>query len=550
MSLSRRVLGPARPLTARQPRFLGLESIPARSGVLGVDKTVAPRTLNVLPTFATPRKKNDNIADILAEREAALQRREAELWDRQSSIVDNLQEAYEELKASHAEEKRMWLGRESDLMKENEVLRNKLLYLATRLSSGGGLLDADWVDGTPASGEIPTVTSSRDEEGPSNWLERNETDAHNETRAASKVASDFAAAFAAVEQGDILKDDPLSFVSTGTTRSAQTAAKEDKIGEIVEERAEQEDGAEIPSGPPPTLTAGADDIYWMNQLHVALVDEGYYPGDEDIEDFFFGESTQSALLTFQACNSLPETGCADEETWRALLGDELTRKQSRDLTDDMNPLTEKTAPDASDASHGSDGTKPFAELFSAETYEVRNGDSTRGITHVHDEKYFSDGHIEVTDETSSQSSTRSTWPILLEGEGGQVVHALHTLLCEAGFYPSDDELQWWQFGDSTVAAIKTFQACNGMAESGTVDARLWRLLAGDGAHPSLVDTLKSGKSDDEDLSLEGKEGMVWLIGEQRWEDRTKLSRKMDCAIPHVLYPTLSTAPQDMPEEDT
>jgi len=34
-----------------------------------------------------------------------------------------------------------------------------------------------------------------------------------------------------------------------------------------------------------------------------------------------------------------------------------------------------------------------------------------------------------------------------------------------------------------------------------------------------VDTLKSGKSDDEDLSLEGREGMVWLIGEQRWADR-------------------------------
>lgn len=35
------------------------------------------------------------------------------------------------------------------------------------------------------------------------------------------------------------------------------------------------------------------------QLHTALVDLGYYPGDEDIDDFYFGDSTQGALMTMQ-----------------------------------------------------------------------------------------------------------------------------------------------------------------------------------------------------------------------------------------------------------
>jgi hypothetical protein len=31
------------------------------------------------------------------------------------------------------------------------------------------------------------------------------------------------------------------------------------------------------------------------------VDLGYFPGEEDIDDLYFGEGTQSALMTMQAC---------------------------------------------------------------------------------------------------------------------------------------------------------------------------------------------------------------------------------------------------------
>lgn len=49
----------------------------------------------------------------------------------------------------------------------------------------------------------------------------------------------------------------------------------------------------------PVLVPGCDDIYWVNHLHSALSSKGYFPGDEEMESWLFGDQTQSALLTFQ-----------------------------------------------------------------------------------------------------------------------------------------------------------------------------------------------------------------------------------------------------------
>ena len=53
-----------------------------------------------------------------------------------------------------------------------------------------------------------------------------------------------------------------------------------------------------PRGPPPVLVMGVDDIFWVNQLHAGLVRAGYYAGEDEMEEWIFGEGTQSALLTF------------------------------------------------------------------------------------------------------------------------------------------------------------------------------------------------------------------------------------------------------------
>lgn len=43
------------------------------------------------------------------------------------------------------------------------------------------------------------------------------------------------------------------------------------------------EGTEVPSGPPPVLSMGADDIFWMHQLHQALLSKGFYSGQDDME---------------------------------------------------------------------------------------------------------------------------------------------------------------------------------------------------------------------------------------------------------------------------
>jgi hypothetical protein len=55
---------------------------------------------------------------------------------------------------------------------------------------------------------------------------------------------------------------------------------------------------------------GDDDIYWVSRLHGGLMAAGFYPSDEEVENWVFGEATQGALLMFQACNDVAETGAA------------------------------------------------------------------------------------------------------------------------------------------------------------------------------------------------------------------------------------------------
>ncbi len=56
---------------------------------------------------------------------------------------------------------------------------------------------------------------------------------------------------------------------------------------------------ETPQGPPPPLCLGSDSIYRVHQLQSGLMDQGYYCGEEEMEDFVFADGTQSAVLAFQ-----------------------------------------------------------------------------------------------------------------------------------------------------------------------------------------------------------------------------------------------------------
>jgi peptidoglycan hydrolase-like protein with peptidoglycan-binding domain len=304
--------------------------------------------------------------------------------------------------------------------------------------------------------------------------------------------------------------------------------------------------------PPPPLAFGDDDLFWVNQLHTGLVAKGYYPGDDDIEDFMFTDGTQRAVMTMQACEGLVESGVVDEATWKVLLGPELRPlPPNRKLTpyDEASDTEEHTTGAAAAAicgndnvaalpassSRNSDKGKPFIELFSAtmtDTFTTNEGEDGKITTRSHkidintEDKLINQttGKVEEQEEVDI---TLEKWPVLMEGDGGREVHALHVVLTREGYYPGEDDIRWWTYGDTTVTAVKTFQACQGMPESGVVDMKMWGVLMGGDAVPSDIYKVKSGESDDDDLAQNWDGDRVWLMGEQRWETINKKKSELE-----------------------
>ena len=92
------------------------------------------------------------------------------------------------------------------------------------------------------------------------------------------------------------------------------------------------------------------------------------------------------------------------------------------------------------------------------------------------------------------------------------------LLLAHGFSASEEELEWWQFGSSTEGALKTFQACSGLPETGIVCVHTWgKLVLADAPPPNFDEAAACHEGEEfcEDLS-EGGQGLVYLVGEQRW----------------------------------
>jgi hypothetical protein len=489
---------------------------------------------------------------------------------------ETLLRAHAQLQSQLLAERELWAQQEDILRKENAELRSQILYTAAKLASSGPQItssvrsnaaDGNIVDGRAAAGELPSPTAASQSNSSAASVfastSSNQSDISAAFSAASAAAeeqqqqevpswaSEIEAAMEAVDALDILTQDvdyaaiarskqqqqQQQTKTPGTPSESAPSAPNTAAAELSEEEIinKLETTGASPTGPPPDLAVGSDDIFWVNQLHTAMVDAGFYPGDDEIDAFFFGDSTLSALMTFQACEGLSETGAVDIDTWKVLLGPELTLKPSRDLTADQLSnfpgVSNKTGTTSSISTKESENNaKPFAELFAAssELTVVMGSDGeveseTNRIT-VSETDIYQDGHvvqdsIETTvthTETKKVIETLTKWPSLIDGDGGKAVHALHVLLDEAGFCAGGDDVRWWQYGDSTVNAVKTFQACSGIPESGATCVRTWQALMPPGSVPSDIMNVQSGHSDDEDLSEPGAD-RVWLLGEQRWE---------------------------------
>lgn len=268
----------------------------------------------------------------------------------------------------------------------------------------------------------------------------------------------------------------------------------------------------------PMCKTGEDDLYLMATIQAALNEAGFWAGEEDEADMYFGPSTQEAVCYFQASVGLPEVGYVDPETWRALLGED---KYAWGPAPGAIGFDEKAA-SAEQSSPGvelSDGAKAAKEWSETVVSMVDNPDNDPGD----DAPLWGDEKTRVrmvSEEFTQLNASGDKWPVLRQEDGGMEVHKLHVLLDGLGYYSGEEDMEWWTFGMGTENALGTFQASSGLPDTGLTCLLTWKALLGEervamgpAAAFETVGELESGEYT-MDLSQQDR---VFLLGEGRFE---------------------------------
>lgn len=186
-------------------------------------------------------------------------------------------------------------------------------------------------------------------------------------------------------------------------------------------------------------------------------------GDEECEEWYFGEGTHEAVLYAQAAADLPETGLVDPHTWAFLLDcDEAAEVRSQvnqacgcDVLAAIRASPNPDAPGSRQAGRPGEN----APLAAAAGPSGEGDGQSQGT-----ERSQGDGRSQGTERSqggegtsASNGAGASSWPVLVEGDGGRDVRLLQLALGAGGYYCGEDELMWWQFGDGTANALRTFQ---------------------------------------------------------------------------------------------
>ena len=230
----------------------------------------------------------------------------------------------------------------------------------------------------------------------------------------------------------------------------------------------------------------------------------------------FAAGTEEALMYFQACNGLADTGVVDEATWDALIA-----KSGFQARLDEAPAAAAPPPPPPPPAPAPAPPPPPA----SSEFQRRHDIGSPAPEADAPTKY------RFTKHYASETVFR---PIVRLEEGGADVREMQAAMSRAGFDCGDDDMEYWYFGYQTEEALKTFQSANGLPESGVCCAMTWVALLGEEAvaTPRVDDpdtdpgNLDDGFGSDScrlnaDLdcnSLDDKGG-VYLLGEQRWERR-------------------------------
>ncbi|VVB01279.1 unnamed protein product [Arabis nemorensis] len=138
------------------------------------------------------------------------------------------------------------------------------------------------------------------------------------------------------------------------------------------------------------------------------------------------------------------------------------------------------------------------------------------------------------------------------GSEGEEVQALQEALLKLGFYSGEEDMEFSSFSSGTASAVKTWQASLGIREDGIMTAELLQRLfmdqktdedtktekdeastmkqeeAGNGAVKTQVsEQQQSIIKDPSDREVNVSQHRVFLLGENRWEDPSRLNKPVD-----------------------
>ena len=483
--------------TPRRPASRGAVSSDALAtstsrapGVVSVGRAAASRPSSALATRLRPRR--------------------AVLSRAVSGDADKYQIAAAVVRARSAQDDclEMLLGEMSELSREVRALRSEV----EALRAGGGV--AARASASPEVVRGATKTSDADDD--------------------ERVVRQMMDALGATDD-DARPSLPATKTTASSGRSPPPFPEEDfsDVPVAVDAAAWRGDGTDR-SGEWPLCKQGEDDIYLMATMQSCLNDAGFWAGEEDEADFYFGPSTADALCYFQASAGLPETGVCDAETWGALLGAE---RYAWGPPPGAVGFEEAGDAAAGDAAAGDDASTAAPASLSAAAASAKAWSETAVTALVEDEDASASGREDLWgDEKSrnkkafddlarreksdpSASKNAKKWPVLRPEDGGWETHKLQVLLDEQGYYSGEEDMEYWFFGITTENALGTFQASNGIPDTGLTCADTWRVLLGEARFAMDAKAALETVGDGEfplDLSRQDR---VFLLGENRFEDR-------------------------------
>jgi len=268
----------------------------------------------------------------------------------------------------------------------------------------------------------------------------------------------------------------------------------------------------------PLLRNGDNDVYLMTLAHAALMESGFWCGEDDTEEMYFGKKTEEAVEIFQGANGpgLEVNGMINTKTWLALLGKEKFEwgpAPGAILDEDVASCREGIARKAFE-----DTQKKLKAVAAKEDEDPYGEDIDSGPP-------AEDDFIDV----KGSSGDSVEWPILRLDEGGFTVHKMQAMLSTLGFNCGEDDSEYWFMGPDTQNALQTFQASESLPETGVVDFQTWTKLfdACGYTNATAATTIEEAFAmvPENEYSVDRSPGCgenenqgVWLIGEQRYEN--------------------------------